>query len=109
MEYLMMWMDIETYTNKHVVLFACFYASTFNIPQWTRTVSGMNGFILVGGTHQRWFINVQQHSHFWYKYFRETFLSPQQMVAEFWITDSLLEFVFGGILVLGVTPSWPIL
>ena len=63
----------------------------------------MNVFIRVGSRHQRNFKTVQQHSHFWSEYFRETLLRPQRMVAECWLTDSLLELAVDGVLDLGVS------
>ena len=49
--------------------------------------------------------NVQQHSRFWTKYFRETLLRPQRMVAELSLTDPLLELTIGGVLAFGVFRS----
>ena len=37
------------------------------------------------------------------EYFRETLLRPQRMVAECWLTDSLLELAVDGVLDLGVS------
>ena len=54
-------------------------------------------------SNQRYFETLQRHSQTWSKYFMEILLCPQRMVAELWLTDPLLEFTIGGILVFNVS------